>query len=191
MADVLSPSPARALTTAALVLLCSLTGCAVPGDRSNESSAYSAEFEEARNFADTDFEREVLADSKISRMEYQEAVDRYVNCLENAGLKVSAELQASGLYQYGITYPPGTTEASPAESECAQGTTGIIEPLYGSVLMNPNNEDFLQLIVECLLRNKIVDNDYTKVDLLEELENSPVFREGDEVAAKCLFAPVE
>lgn len=124
-------------------------------------------------------------------MEYQEAVDRYVKCLQDTGLSASAQLQEGGMYQYAITYPTGTTEASPAETDCAEGTTLLIEPLYGAIQTNPENGDFPQLIVDCLIRNEIVEAGYSKADLFDELEANPVFREEDQVAAKCLATPLE
>lgn len=182
---------ARAGVAGAALLLTALSACAPAAGEADVAPAYEVEFEQARQAASSDFERDVLADSRITRMEYQEAVDRYVQCLRDSGLDASTEMQADGMYGYSIAYPAGTREASDAETACAIGTTILIETLYGSILTNPGNEDWPQLIVDCLVRNGIVGEGYSKADLFEELDANPVFREEDPVAAECLVAPAE
>ena len=151
---------------------------------------YAAEFEQARAEATSDFERDVLSDSKIDRQEYDEAVQRYIDCLNSSGLSAVAEPQDGGLYQYAITYPDGADPiAASAETDCLVGTKNIIEPLYATTIQNPGNEDPVKVLLACLVRHGVVDSSYSIADLKKELRESPIFREGDEDAAKCLGDP--
>jgi len=180
---------ARAATPAVLIavaLTLSATACSA-GTPTN-TGPYTSEIEQAGRDATSDFERQVFSDGQISRKEYDESADRYIRCLNDNGLSASTELQ-DGLNTYAIQYPPGTTNASEAESRCAVGTTILIEPLYGNILLNPDNVDFDELVVDCLKRNGIVDQDYTKADLLQETRDSPTFYPEDPAGMECLAKP--
>ncbi|PWC05706.1 hypothetical protein DCE94_05510 [Agromyces badenianii] len=93
------------------------------------------------------------------------------------------------MYNYAIQYTAGTTEASSAETSCADGATTLIEPLYGSVTLNPDNEDYQQIIAECLVRKDVVDAGYTKSDFMRDLGTSADFLTENPVGADCIVNP--
>lgn len=141
------------------------------GSSSSESSgtntsAYTAQFEQARQLATSDFEREVLADDKITRAEYEEAWQRFSSCLEAQGININL-VDQGGFYIFGI--PVDASDAfDQVEAGCAEGTTAIINPLYIELLRNPANENEDELIVACLIESGLADPSFT-VEQWEEL----------------------
>lgn len=128
------------------------------------ASPYAAQFEDARRVATTQFEKDALADDKISRAEYVEAEQRYVDCIASHGAKVELEDQ-TGYFVYAIT---GDIELYDSVSiQCGQGTHALISPLYVDILMNPNRTDFDELTANCLIDVGLVDRTFTKEDMAD------------------------
>lgn len=121
---------------------------------------------EFRKVATSDFEKDVFADGEVSDQEFQAARDLFKSCMEDRGYGValgpidnattSIELKDANM-----------TKAQMDEdwAACEQGRTGLIEPAYSTIRDNPNNEDMVQLMVDCLVRNKLVPEGYAKKDL--------------------------
>lgn len=128
------------------------------------ASPYAVQFEDARRVATTQFEIDALADDKISRAEYVEAEQRYVDCIASHGAKVELEDQ-TGYFVYAIT---GDIELYDSVSiQCGQGTHALISPLYVDILMNPNRTDFDELTANCLIDVGLVDRAFTKEDMAD------------------------
>lgn len=183
-------------------LTLSLTGCSQndtnkKSDTSQPDSSqtptftgpYATEFGEYYNRAQTDFAREVLADSVITESEYEEARNAQKTCLEGRGYKVTLDDDS-------ITLEPNSPKTS---DETVNGDmtgcskeSGIeyIEALYSIIKRNPNNEDWDQLNVDCLIREGVVEPGFTKADLAQWYENDdPRLRTGGE-ADKCTIDPL-
>lgn len=127
-----------------------------------EPSPYAAEYEQARKSATTQFELDALEDDKISRAEYVEAEQRFVDCIASHGAKVELQDQ-TGYFTYAIT---GDSELyDSVDIQCAQGTHAVISPLYVGILRNPNRTDFDELTANCLIDVGLVDRTFTKDDL--------------------------
>lgn len=139
------------------LLVSSLAACAV--DQPVPSGPYSADFAQARQQAVTDFQRGVLKDGRITDAEFREVRQRYIDCLADAG--VSAIALPDGSYQFDVA-PTGEQEK--AERRCSDETIAVIEPLYYAIRVNPRNEDFSALIVECLRQQGVVQDSFTKKD---------------------------
>ena len=148
-----------AAVVGALLLIAEMAACSAesPG---GGSGPYAAEFEQARRNAVTDFQREVLSDDQITDAEFREVRQRYVDCVADAGMHVVA--QPNG--QYDFSPGPANAEQEAAERRCSDETTYVIEPLYYLLQVNPDNEDFSALIVECLRQQGVVDDAFTKED---------------------------
>ena len=127
---------------------------------------------EARQRATSDFERDVLADGKITDQEVQQGRELFKTCMEDRGHVVS--LATDGGY---TVQPPGTEAQMDADVyECETGTSVLIETTALSIRSNPDNEDWLQLGVDCLVRNRIAPPGYTVKDydsLDDPLQNPP------------------
>ncbi len=143
---------------AALVVGCS-------GSAANDGP-YAEDFEGARSHATTAFERDVLDDGAISRAEYEEAFQRFGVCLQAAGQDATFETQA-GFMTFSIAGRGRTAQDVDAVvSQCQKGTTELIEPLYISVVRNPQNEYYWDVVVRCLQRKGLVDAAFTAEDYL-------------------------
>lgn len=148
-------------------LLCVLTtviagmgaGCSAP---SPTSDPYAEDFRQAKELATSDFERVVLEDGKVTRSEYEEAMQRYVSCISDSGSSVTLKEQG-GYYVYQVS---GDIEHYDQISEiCARGTTALIEPLYVDVLTNPDKLDPDEALARCYVAAGLVEAPFGAQDL--------------------------
>jgi len=147
---------------------------ATPEATPTTDSPHAKTFADARLQATTQFELDILADNLITHAEYQEAVDRLLDCLHQAGYDTSAEpsQDTPGMYIY-LTALPETNTMSTPEAEaafqefddtyvaCSIGTTIVIESTYSAVFTNPTNADATSLVVACLKLTDVAPSDYT------------------------------
>lgn len=165
-----------------LAVLC-ITMAACNGPTSSaDDDPWRPVLEDAAENASNDFERDVLADLEVSRAEYEDAYGRLAECMENAGYTVDLQ-DAGGLITVGVS--PGGPESEADFSRCADGTTTLIAAVYNDIAQNPQNVDYEQLIVDCLIDNELVDPDFTTGDLAEMLEQG----EPDPDMVECLSDP--
>lgn len=162
----------RLLTLSALVVL---AGCGVAKSES-AAGPYAALFVQAREAATSQFERDVLADDKVTRAEYEEAVQRFVSCVEDLGAQVTLQDQ-DGYYIYAIG--ANTAAYDEAAVVCAPGTKALIEGLYVDTLTNPDNVDFDELIAQCFVEVGLVEAPFTGRDFLDLVEASGAVNLGD------------
>lgn len=173
----------RHVLTASLVVLMLgstagwLAGCS--GDPS-PSDPYSGRVDQALESATTAFERDVLADRQISRAEYEEAVGRYVDCLESHGARVDVRDQL-GYYVYDVSGTEHIAIVDEHGEECAIGTTVLVEALYVDRMMNPGNIDPLQNIADCLGEKGLVPQSFTREQLAGLLDGTKGTDNGEHV----------
>ena len=122
---------------------------------------------QAQRSASTDFERRVLADAKITRAEYEEAVQRLVTCMRDRGFDTSSELQF-GFYIYRTIEEddPSTPalegpDSGEAMGACTFGNTRLVEALYVEMTRNPTHIEYDALILQCLQRKSMVSKTMT------------------------------
>lgn len=84
----MSVSIRRRLSFAVAVVAMVATGCSASSSAAPGAGPYSAEIKAAAKQATSDFERGVLSDGVITRAEYQEAIQRYVDCGKQHGLDI-------------------------------------------------------------------------------------------------------
>ena len=144
--------PGRLLGSLFTIVVLGSCATAAPDD-----DPYRIRYEEALRAATSDFEKAVLEDGEITRAEYEEAVERYVSCMADAGIEVGLHEQG-GYYTYSSAAAPGFDAT---HDGCAEGTTLLIAGLYIAQLTNPGAEDYDELIVVCLVRAGVVEADYT------------------------------
>ncbi|WP_143193866.1 hypothetical protein [Micromonospora sp. CB01531] len=119
---------------------------------------YEPELKAAQKQAASDFEREVLADLKITKAEFDEAVNRYVACAGDRGVTIKARPTAGGYYNYDLVK---SGDAETVADECRKGTLALIEPIYVDRLMNPEKKDLDQLQADCLVRAGVAPKGYS------------------------------
>ncbi len=123
---------------------------------------YSEDFRQAKELATSDLERAVLEDGKVTRSEYEEAMQRYVACIGDGGSSVTLKEQG-GYYVYQVS---GDIEHYDQISEgCARGTTVLIEPLYVDVLTNPDRLDPDEALARCYVAAGLVAAPFGAQDL--------------------------
>lgn len=172
----------RALTGASLALA-AILGCSA---ESPEDGPYSARFAEAMQQATSDFEREVLADGVVTRAEYEEAVERYVECMADVGIKVTL-IDQEGYYVYSFAQTPGLDAA---DIECMRGTTLLVSGLYTDPLKNPGNDDYDEIVVACLKRAGVVDERYTATQFASDsVDHTLPVDDEDPALSRCMANP--
>lgn len=147
--------------TRTLLIVCGvviLSACSDTGAEDSGSNPYYKDVVAAGEDPQaSDFEREVFSDGKVTRAEYEAAVDRLVACGEARGVTIGV-IPAGDMYNYSIA---GASERADAiMTECSVGTTMDIESLYEQIVVNPERDDINQLVAECFVRSGLVD-DYT------------------------------
>ncbi len=172
----------------------SLVGCSeVP----EQKIPYIAEFEQAKQDAKTDFERDVLADNKVTDAEYDEAFNFFSSCLAGHGYEFLLDPENSGGYRINVGIEPKDPTAAQEKAaideeninRCDEDTLGSIPWLYFAVRNNPDNENEFQWIADCLVRAEIRQQGYTAEQYFKDLE-SQEFAELPEVQA-CSENPKE
>ncbi|MGI5490846.1 hypothetical protein [Microtetraspora malaysiensis] len=178
--------PVRAVLAlvAGAVVAVSCSGNTRPGE------PYAEDFERAQKQAVSDFEKQVLADHKITRTEYDEAVRQYVSCMKAHGLGFEAVDSGYGYYTYVET--PTSPNHDAAHMVCRRGTTFLIEPIYTGIVTNPNNIDVDDLRAVCFVRKGLAPKGYSgessKSDRRRGYEGAPFDRE-DPRFQQCLANP--
>ncbi|MFF2389362.1 hypothetical protein [Agromyces sp. NPDC058104] len=143
------------------MILATAAGCS---SAEESSDPWAAQIRDAKASAASDFERDVLNDDVISRAEYEEAMDRFVQCMNDSGLPTSKGV-AGDFYNVSTSYPNGADTSGAVESECGQGTNGLIEVLYVSMTQNPENRPYNEVLAECFQRTGITKDGATRSDL--------------------------
>lgn len=143
----------------ALVVLCG--GCA-GNEQKPVTGAWGAEWEDARKNASSEFEKAVLSDGEITQDEYVEAMDLYVECIEDNGSAVSLH-ESAGVFSYEIGADIAHYDA--VADKCSEGTSGIIEPLYLDSTQNPNKLPWKTVIADCLVARGVANEGFTGNDL--------------------------
>ena len=161
---------------------CGATGSDAP------KGPYSADIQQAKAKTTSDFQRQVLADGKITRAEYEEAVDRYVSCMNSHGAEISKTLNSAGYYYYS---QPGVASPSSWTTKCADDSTGFVESLYVQMLRNPNHIDENELMAQCLVRSRLAPAGYTGKKYAEDQKAAFPFSADDPRFNACLDNPSE
>ena len=145
-------------TAICIALVPVLSACGTVDD-----DPYSARITEAQAAASSEFEHTALADGRVDRAEYEEAMQRFVECMSRSGVEVGLAPQA-GYFIYEVSDIGGFDSKSP---DCRRGSNEFIEPLYVDILTNPDNLDPRDAIARCLVRHDVVPDVFTGDDFGE------------------------
>lgn len=153
-----------ALAVGVLVGISLLVGCS---SEPASDHPYADRYAEALSQATSDFERAVLADGTITRAEYEEAVSRYVDCMDGAGFAVTL-VEQHGYYVFEFSAAPGLEAA---DTRCTEGNTFFVAGLYIDQLTNPAADDVDTLSVRCFIHAGLVDDEYTPEQFMVDAKN--------------------
>lgn len=149
-----------------------LSACAADGGPPSTPAAaietpnpyYAAELATAKGQATTDFERRILDDDVITRAEFLEAKALYYRCLRSYGLVVTPNDPQSDLGGFSVGGTWDESVVNTVLAECPAGTIDVIEPLYASMVKNPQKRDLNDLLAECLVAVGVVEPPFTGKD---------------------------
>ncbi len=117
----------------------------------------------------TEFERKILADNVVDAGEYSEANAKFSSCVRSLGLSETGSLDSFGVYKVSVGVPfegatapaPGSAEAKAfdvraqqANKQCAAGISLLVGMIYEEQIFNPQNKDFTDGTVACLVATK-------------------------------------
>ncbi|MDR1426465.1 MAG: hypothetical protein LBJ08_01725 [Bifidobacteriaceae bacterium] len=150
-----------------LAMSVALAGCASQDDRETNSDPFAAEFEAEIAATDSDFIREVLTDHVISQGEISEALSLFSDCVADVGVMLSS------LAIETYTAPTAQVEAHRDEvRDCESRYYAPINYLVGTMERNPDNRDWDELTVECLVREGLVPEGYTVTEYKEVMSRA-------------------
>jgi hypothetical protein len=154
------------LGTILVTLGLALLACSSASDDSDDGdSAYRTEILAAAKTASSAFEKDVLSDGDITRAEYVEAANRYMDCVREHGVDIDA-VDEFGVNNYAASNMTGSNEKY--LDTCTEGTIFIIEGIYSQMVKNPDNVDMKQLLVECFVNSGLADKGYTVDDYVAD-----------------------
>jgi len=154
--------PRRGSLGAELLLVGVLAGLVSCSSPEPESSPWESWIEEARRSATTDFEREVLADGKVTDAELGEAFSRFTECMAAQGFTVE-QTDYKGVYS-GFFVAANGKDPDKAVTACDKGTMLLIEPLYHGMKNNPTGDDSSSRELDCLKERGLVPETFTVED---------------------------
>ncbi len=145
----------RGPLVAVLGMAALLGGCSGSEEKAGDfEGPYGSELRAAYESASDPAVRAVLEDGRITRAEYDAALQRFVACAADRGVTVTLE-EAYGLYTFSTV-----GDATEVLDACSPHVE-TIAALYGRMLTNPDNRDMDEVVVECLRRAEVVSRDYT------------------------------
>jgi hypothetical protein len=150
----------------ALLLLLALPACSKKTKA--PTGPWASQIAASKRQASSEFERRVFADNTITRAEYEEAVHRYITCLNGRRVQMSADQQSDGTYQYSAPGPADSARDA-AMAACSHGTTELISPLYTGILQNPKHVDPYVAMAACIVKKGKAPAGFTGAQLKDLL----------------------
>jgi hypothetical protein len=147
---------------------------------------WADEFQRYYAEAKTDIGRSMLADGRVSDMEFAEAMSIIEECYANDGFTVEYD-------EYGfetVTATTGTEDPLDEMGKCAFADDGAVVLFY-QVQANPDNTDQETLIAECLGRAGLVERGFSREDFIAATETEKLpWDRADPLSAECFRDPL-
>lgn len=141
---------------------------------SNGLSPYAGEVRAAASKVSTQFQRDVLKDGVVTRAEYLEAMNRYVSCMADYGLKVILT-DHNGYYSTAIASDHRLTEEdNAAEFGCVSGSIMYIGDLYQRSIIDPDNRGYENQVYDCAKGLGVIPPGYTEQNYLVDTTRNAV-----------------
>lgn len=188
-----SAAPALPGTVSCCLLLTVLAGCGQsptevdPLETGSLWGPWAAEMEQASQTFPSLFSNGVFTDGKITEQEFLEARQIVLDCFSAEGLEASWDA-----YGYLSVGGAGLSGDAPPEAmgECTFADGGVME-IYHRMMVNPENEDDMELRARCLVSVGVVEPGFTgaELDSAYQTETLP-WAQGDDAARQCLLDPL-
>lgn len=132
---------------------------------------YAAEFADAYARTESELARKILADGKITESEFIEIREAEKSCLEDAGF-TDVIYNSDGTSQAKAPEGINDDDAGELHKQCAtESGSALVQAIYNSMQVNPNNEDWDSLTAACLIDTGVVDSSFTVEELNSWYEN--------------------
>lgn len=134
---------------------------------------YAAVLADAYAKSRSTFERDALADGKITDAEQAEMVERLRTCVSGFGHTLVSYGKAGGsTFDLNPNQESGAAndEISTCEKSAGENTVGLV---YSLVLRNPQNIDLVPKTIACLKKHQLVGPGYSRSDYERGLPNFP------------------
>lgn len=141
---------------------------------------YAAQFQQELEDSSSDFVRSVLEDNGITAAEFAESQERFVSCLTDAGFEPVQVDAVAGFTSYTQVSLPSEQYESEAAMDCETKWVGGIQGLYVAMLQNPENENFWDLIAECLADESLVPEGTRGKDIEDAISRAGTMYETSE-----------
>jgi len=168
---------------------CSTSSSDSSGNSPQFSGPWAEEFQSAYDSTDSEFAKTILSDGEITEAEIKEAEQAMVSCLEERGYTEVVFNPGGGME---VVVPPGMEDSEQGDVNACYDSSGY-GPLwiYYEIRVNPNNEDWEPLVVQCLKDNNLVESSFTPSDLDRLYETGEIENHRDqEEWTKCETDPL-
>ena len=120
------------------------------------------------------FERDALADGKVTDAEEAEMIERLRRCLASSGHRL-VSFDKAGPQEIEEVNPNKDPDVSHKAVESCEASSGAntVGLIYGAMLTNPQNVDLVPKIVTCLKKHHLVGPSYSKSDYQHGLPHFP------------------
>ena len=135
---------------------------------------YAAELAERYAKSHSTFEREALADGKVTDAEQAEMIERFRTCLSSNGHELDS-FKKSGAHEISAHNPNEDAEVGRKQIESCDKYAGLytVGLIYSATLLNPENIDLIPKIVACFKKHHLVGPGYSKSDYQRGLPHFP------------------
>ena len=102
------------------------------------------------------FQKDILMDGVVTDSELAEAHGRFKTCFEDQGYSVGIDPN-DGSFTWGGRAGDDRVVVEAAYDGCHEKFVSFVSPFYFDSKKNPNNEDSIDLIIDCLERNHYIE----------------------------------
>jgi hypothetical protein len=158
-----SSTPAPAMTVDSVTVEPLPSGAAIPGF----SGAWAGQFRQAYQHSQSDLQRTVLADGKVTDEEMSALQDAFASCAQARGLTdISFGSDGDMSVKAGKGMKPEQVNA--VVGDCGEPTIDGVDLIYNGMRLNPANADPATLMVECLVAVGLAPDGYSLQDYLRD-----------------------
>ncbi|WP_159806695.1 hypothetical protein [Cellulomonas citrea] len=127
------------------------------------SGTWAAEFERAYRASTSDLQRQVLRDGRVTDQEMVALQDDFRSCLESQGF-TGVTFDDKGGFQFKASDASDDTAVNSQVTACQDNSLGQVSTLFYSMQRNPANEDELEIMAACLVRQGLAPAGYSAED---------------------------
>jgi len=137
----------------------------------------------------SDFERQVLADCKVTDAEYAAAKDGFVSCMADYGWLVTWRQSPSSGYEVSALAGNSAADSSGANAVCNDDWIAPIEVVHDGMIFNPDKLTREQLIRQCYQEHGVSDGADASDDQFQQMMLDDAYIPSTPAAALCFFNP--